>query len=149
LSKLELNYNSSTSLNQEKIFAVINDRQSRSCNVIILNIPETQSNADDKLGISNIFRQIDVTIDPNNVLRLGKSSNKNRPTRTTLPTQYDVFEIFKNKRKFKNVDDFKNITISTLIQRNHFKSVIDDLNARKNVVKMICLLNILIIYLFF
>jgi hypothetical protein len=66
---------------------------------------------------------------------LGKSSNKNRLTRATLLTQYDFFEILKKKRKLKNVDDFKNITISTdriLIQRNHFKSVIDDLNTRKN-----------------
>jgi hypothetical protein len=135
LSKLELNYNSSASLNQENIFAEINDRQSRSCNVILFNLPETESNADDKLCISNIFRQIDVTVVPINVLRLGKSSNKNRPTRVTLPCQYDVFEILKNKRKLKNINDFKNITISTdrtLIQRNHFKSVIDELNARKN-----------------
>lgn len=90
---------------------------------------------DDKLFISNIFRRIDVSVDPINVLRSGKASNKNRPTRATLPTQYDVFEILKNKRKLKNVDEFKNITISTdrtLIQRNHYKSVIDELNARKN-----------------
>jgi len=135
MSNLELNYNSSTSLNQEKMFAEVNDRQSRSCNVILFNLPETQSNADDKLSICNIFRRIDVTVDPINVLRLGKSSNKNRPTRATLPTPHDVFEILKNKRKLKNMDDFKNITISTdrtLLQRNHFKSVIDELNARKN-----------------
>jgi len=76
LSKLELNHTSSTTLNQEKIFAEINDRQ---CNIIIFNLPETQANADDKLSISNIFRQIDVTINPINVLRLGKLSNKIRP----------------------------------------------------------------------
>jgi len=97
-SKLELNYNSSNSINQENIFAEIKDRQSRSCNIILFNLPETQSNADDKMCISNIFRRIDVIVDPINVLRLCKSSNKNRPTRATLPTQYDVFEILKNKR---------------------------------------------------
>lgn len=135
LSKLELNQSNISTLNNEKIFAEINDRQSRSCNVILFNLPETQSNADDKLSISNIFRQIDIIVDPINVLRLGKLSNKNRPIRATLPTQYDVFEILKNKRKLKNLDAFKNITVSTdrtLLQRNHLKTVIEELNARKN-----------------
>jgi len=76
---LELNHTSSTTLKQEKIFAEINDRQSRSCNVInIFNVTETQSTADDELSTSNIFRQIYVVVDPISVLRLGKLSNKNR-----------------------------------------------------------------------
>ncbi|KAF0746706.1 Reverse transcriptase domain-containing protein, partial [Aphis craccivora] len=40
-----------------------------------------------------------------------------------------------NKRKLKNLDAFKNITVSsdrTMLQRNHLKTVIDELNARKN-----------------
>lgn len=135
LSKFELNHTSSTSLNQEKILAEIVDRQSRNCNIILFNLPETQSNADDKLSVSNIFRNIDVIIDPINVLRLGKLPNKNRPIRATLPTPQDVFVILKNKRKLKNLDAFKNITVSsdrTMLQRNHLKTVIDELNARKN-----------------
>lgn len=51
LSKWELNHTSSTTLNQEKILAEINDRQSRNCNVILFNLPETQSNADNKLSV--------------------------------------------------------------------------------------------------
>lgn len=42
LSKSELNYNSSNSINQENVFAEINYRQSRSCNIILFNLPETQ-----------------------------------------------------------------------------------------------------------
>jgi hypothetical protein len=136
LSKLEFNHNSSTSLNQEKIFAEIIYSHSRNCNVILFNLPETQSNADDKLSVSNIFCNIDVIKDPITILRLGKSLNKNRPIRATLPTPHDVFEILKNKRKLKNLDAFKNITVSTgrtMLQRNHLKTVIDELNARKNV----------------
>jgi len=79
---LELNHTSSTTLKQEKIFAEINDRQSRSCNVInIFNVTETQSTADlvDNQSISNLFRKIDVNIDPILVVHLGKLSNKHRP----------------------------------------------------------------------
>lgn len=65
---------------------------------ILFNLPETQYNTDNKLSVSNIFRNTDVIIDPINVLRLGKLSNKNRPIRATLPTPHDVFEILKNKR---------------------------------------------------
>lgn len=69
-----------------------------------------------------------------NIIRLGKTTNKCRPIRATLPNQHDVYDVLKNKRKLSNLVDFKLISISTdrtILQRKHLKSVIDELNARK------------------
>jgi len=126
VSKLELSSNNSTSLNQEHIFAEISDRQSRSRNIILFNIPETpnQTNSDDKNYVSNIFKKIDLSIEPINIIRLGKITNKCRPIRATLPNQHDVYDVLKNKRKLINSVDFKIISISTdttMLQRKHLK----------------------------
>jgi hypothetical protein len=136
VSQLEAGSISSTSWSYEQTFAEISDRQSRSRNIILFNIPEspTQLNIDDKNQISNIFRQIGVLIDPINVVRLGKVSNKCRPIRATLPNQHDVFDVLKNKRKLSELANFKQISLSsdrTLLQRKHLKNLMDELNARK------------------
>lgn len=136
VSQLEVSSSNSTSLNQEHIFAEISDRQSRSRNIILFNIPETpnQPNSDDKNYVLNIFKKINLCIEPINIIRLGKTTNKCRPIRATLPNQHDVYDVLKNKRKLSNSVDFKLISISTdrtILQRKHLKSVIDELNARK------------------
>lgn len=54
LSQLELSHSNSITPSEEKIFFEITDRQSRSCNIILFNIPETpttHSNIDDKQSI--------------------------------------------------------------------------------------------------
>jgi len=64
------------------MFAEINDRQARICNIILFNLPESPnalSNLVDNQSISNLFRKIDVNIDPILVVHLGKLSNKHRP----------------------------------------------------------------------
>jgi len=136
VTQLEVGSRNSTPLNQEHIFAEISDRQSRSRNIILFNIPETpvQPNSDDKTFISNILKKMDLSIEPINIIRLGKTSNKCRPIRATLPNLHDVYDVLKNKRKLINSVDFKLVSISTdrtLLQRNHLKSVIDELNTRK------------------
>lgn len=115
VTQLEVGSRNSTSLNQEHIFAEISDRQSRSRNIILFNIPETpvQPNSDDKTLISNIFKKIDLSIEPINIIRLGKTSNKCRPIRATLPNLHDVYDVLKNKRKLLNSVDFKLVSIST------------------------------------
>jgi len=85
VSQLEVSSCNSTSLNQEHIFAEISDRQSRSRNIILFNIPETpnQPNFHDKNYVSNIFKKIDLCIEPINIIRLGKTTNKCGPIRAT------------------------------------------------------------------
>lgn len=94
VSQLEAGCLNSSSLNLEQTLAEISDRHSRSHNIILFNIPE--SNLDDKNTISSIFQQIGVLIEPINCLRLGILSNNCRPLRATLPNQHDVFNVLKN-----------------------------------------------------
>lgn len=98
VTQLEVGSRNSTSLNQEHIFAEISDRLSRSRNIILFNITETpvQPNSDDKTFISNIFKKIDLSIEPINIIRLGKTSNKFRPIQATLPNLHDVYDVLKN-----------------------------------------------------
>lgn len=60
--------------------------------MMYFSLPKTQSNSDDQLSIFNIYCQMDVIVDPINVLRLSKVSIKTRPIRVILPIQYDVLK---------------------------------------------------------
>jgi len=86
-------------------------------------------------SILEVFRHIDTEVIPVNLLRLDKVSNQCRPIRITLPNQHDVFNLLKNKSKLRQSENFKNVSISTdrtLLQRQHLKSILNELNSRKS-----------------
>lgn len=131
---------STTPLNltaQENVYTTeFLDRQSRSRNIILLNVPEVSASLpgllDDNSFVKDVFNTISVSIIPVSVHRLGKISNKPRLLRVSLPASTDVFEI---KRKLTAVDKFSTIRITsdlTLSQRKYLSSIVSQLKSRKD-----------------
>lgn len=125
-------------ITSEEMYSEIIDRQARSRNIICFNVPESLSHSatNETQSILEIFQQMGTQeIIPANILRLGKVSNQCHPIRITLQNQHDVFTVLKNKNKLRHCDKFKLIKFSTdrtLLQRNYFKSILDELNNRKS-----------------
>lgn len=63
--------------------------------------------------VVDLFKTIDIQINPISVHRLGKLSNKPRSIRVILPTPADVFEVLKVKRKLFCIEKFKAIRIAS------------------------------------
>jgi len=131
---LEARYSTPPSVNHEEILSEIIDRQARSRNFILFNVHENTTDSLNEIQVvSKLFCQIGVTSVPLNVLRLGKISNKARPS-VTLPNQHDIFNVLKHKFKLCQSENLKHISISTdrsLGQRKYFKVMLDELNSRK------------------
>lgn len=120
---------------QEKVYSELLDRQSRSRNIILFNVPESTNSPNqtqDSCIVNDVFNTIGIHANPVSIHRLGKVSSKPRPLRIILPNQTDVFEILKVKRKLLGVNNLNTIRISsdqTLQKRKYFSSIIAELKS--------------------
>lgn len=137
LSSFEQPQSNNHSVIQESLFSEFMDRQSRARNIILFNVPDHSTSADqqnDSSLVNDIFNVINVPTKPLSVHRLGKLSNKPRPIRV-MPSPSDVFQILKVKRQLFNVDKFKTVRVSsdqTLQQRKLYSSVATEMKMRKD-----------------
>ncbi|KAG5894689.1 hypothetical protein JTB14_034737 [Gonioctena quinquepunctata] len=118
--------------------AEIQDRSTRSSNILFHNIEESSSRnfkeriEQDTLKCKQIFDALDINVGPFKVWRLGQASNRSRPLKVTLSNNSNALFCIKNKRKLS--ENFPNIRIAadlTLSQRNYMKSIYEQLNERK------------------
>lgn len=139
LSSVEQSQSNTHSINQEGFFSEFMDRQSRSRNIILFNLPDLSTSSDVHINdvslIDEMFNIIGISTKPLSVHRLGKPSSKPRPIRIVMPSPPDVFQILKVKRQLLNVDKFKTVRVSsdqTLQQRKLYSSVASELKIRKD-----------------
>jgi len=84
------------SINQENFFSEFMDRQSRTRNIILFNLPDLSTindvhNNDGSL-IDKMFNIIGISTKPLSVHRLGRPSTKPRPIRIVMPSPSYVFK---------------------------------------------------------
>lgn len=121
----------------EDILYELNERQRRSKNIIITNVPEPEASksdmrqAADKNYIIDLMKKIIPDCpDPTTTIRLGKSiPNKSRPLKVCFLNDEPVKEILKNKHKY-NLDTIKIFSDQTPQQRTNLKKVKEELKNR-------------------
>ncbi|KAL3287386.1 hypothetical protein HHI36_001859 [Cryptolaemus montrouzieri] len=112
----------------------------RGRNIMLFNLKESNRNelqeriADDVSKISEILSPANVSREQIvKVLRLGKKSNKNRPTKVVLDSQDIALKVLKNKTAVSGATNEK-ISIfedRTVLQRTYLNNVRDQLQQRK------------------
>lgn len=121
----------------EDSFSDFIDRQARSKNIILFNVPECQTDANNSdISTTNlIFQSLNIDIKPVTIHRLGKSNGQTRPLKVTLNTTSDVFKILGSSRKLKSNQTYKDVRISsdkTPKQREHFQNLRKELDERRS-----------------
>lgn len=110
---------SAGNITEEKTISELIDWQSRSRIIILFNVP-TRVLCHAPAHIYNctssylteLFKVIDLPIQPIFVCRLGNVSNKPRPLRIVQPIHSAVLDILKVKRNLHNAINFRSISIS-------------------------------------
>lgn len=139
------NGNNVSHYSEEFIINEIGDRNMRASNLIIYNVPESNSDntadriAHDSNVVSNIIDSIiigDKNIKPVKLLRLGiRVQDKTRSIKAIFSSSIDVFEKLKSKKKLLSLNPPSNISISsdrTLYQRNYMKKLREELESRRS-----------------
>lgn len=123
LAKNNVSVNFSTS-QFEDIITEVNERNIRKRNIIIFNLDEPSSNLNkeqrSQYEKSNITKLLSAVSTENTLTylgyhRLGKYALNNtrpRPLKVTLENENDVLKIIKNTNNIKQINDFKNVSIS-------------------------------------
>ena len=108
----------------------INDRNWRQNNILIFNMPESQSNevAEDLRKIRDKFNIIKPNITIKKTIRLGKKSEKPRPLKVVLDSPSDATLILKNRKKFEPENKIK--PDWTPIQQQYVRNVYQELQTR-------------------
>ncbi|CAH0553575.1 unnamed protein product [Brassicogethes aeneus] len=118
--------------NFEDIITEIAERKKRENNLIIFNLPESETTDECKIKeiLSNITNE-DIMIKITR--RLGKeNSNSVRPLKIELIKKEDVYTVLKNKHKLKTQELKIQITTDkTPLQRQHFKSLLEKIEQHK------------------
>lgn len=111
----------------EQLIQELNERQSRSSNVIMLNIAESgksDRNAridDDTMKVKEIIELTETAVNNVKVYRLGKYvEGKTRPLKVVLPDQSCALSILKNRSKVTNISIFGD---KTKMQQDFYKNV--------------------------
>lgn len=91
----------------------IMEREKRSANIILFNVPESNSN--DNLQVKKIINSIDNSVtEPKNMFRLGKQQGtKPRPIKLLFSNKKEVYLLLKNSSKLKSIQEFKNVFIKS------------------------------------
>ncbi|CAI6359617.1 unnamed protein product [Macrosiphum euphorbiae] len=141
------NGNNISYYSEEFIINEIGDRNMRASNLILYNVPESNSdntadrkNTADSNVVSNLIDSIiigDKNIKPVKLLRLGiRVHDKTRPIKAIFSSSKSlVFEILKSKKKLLSLNPPSNIGISldrTLYQRNYMKKLREELESRRS-----------------
>lgn len=133
LEALELNRSTS----DEESFSDFMDRQARSKNVILFNVPEASndSNTSDVLTVERILNKLALDTKPITVQRLGKPGEKTRPLKISLTSAPDVFKILSSSKKLKSDQIFNEVKITsdkTPKQRLFLQNLRNELNTRRS-----------------
>jgi hypothetical protein len=135
-------HKSSESQGDDFIINEINERNTRSHNLIFYNISECDTNRSDNridydiTQVNNVIKSISINFDiiPIKTIRIGRTqTDKPRPIKVTFSTTADVYNILKNKRKLSQLAPPSSVNISsdrTQYQREHMKKLRDELAAR-------------------
>lgn len=87
------------------------ERESRSKNIIIFNVPDGTTN--DKTFVDDLLIKLKLQLCPSSVIRIGNLNNKSRPIRVEFESKEAVISILKTKRLLFTHPEWKNIWIST------------------------------------
>ncbi|KAL4085243.1 hypothetical protein QTP88_027102 [Uroleucon formosanum] len=133
LEAIELN----RSTPDEDSFSDFVDRQARSKNVILFNVPDApdDSNNSDSSTVDLIFTKLALDIKPITIQRLGKFDGKIRPLKISLASVSDVFKTLGSSRKLKSDQIFNTVRITsdkTPKQRLYFQNLRKELDKRRS-----------------
>ncbi|KAL4107986.1 hypothetical protein QTP88_018251 [Uroleucon formosanum] len=133
LEAIELN----RSTPDEDSFSDFVDRQARSKNVILFNVPDApdDSNNSDSSTVDLIFTKLALDIKPITIQRLGKFDGKIRPLKISLASASDVFKTLGSSRKLKSDQIFNAVRITsdkTPKQRLYFQNLRKELDKRRS-----------------
>jgi hypothetical protein len=120
---------------QVDLFNEIFDRDSRKCNIIVFNAPESKNSSEDLNLVNSVFSSLNLSAKAINTSRLGNSSNKPRPLRVNLPDTNCVDQILKSKSGLRNLPSFKHLNIDidkTKFQQQQYKEVLNEFLEKKN-----------------
>ncbi|KAF5284682.1 hypothetical protein FQR65_LT13458 [Abscondita terminalis] len=124
--------------NTENIIEEFEERQSRKLNLLLFNLPESNSNStqsridEDFTGIKNILDAREITSEPLKVVRIGnKVAGKTRPVKITFSKESEVFNILKsNRNDLNNKNHFR--ADRTKYQIDYFKKIKREFDDRKS-----------------
>jgi hypothetical protein len=128
----------SPSVNEESIINELQDRQNRSKNVIVYNVPESRSSVinqrivHDNDQIANVINDLGVSVNVCKVIRLGKSTDKSkpRPIKLICKDSAEALDMLRNKKKCKS--DIKIRNDLTKMQRDYMTKILKELSDRKS-----------------
>lgn len=89
----------------------IKERESKSKNVILFNVPDTINN--EKTLVEDLFVKLKLQYRPSTVIRIGNQTNKSRPLRIELESAEAVSSVLKTKRLLRSFPEWKNIWITS------------------------------------
>lgn len=124
--------------NQTNLISEIQDRNFRSKNLIVHNIPECTSEVIrervdfDKTQVIHLLEKLEMESNVDfKVSRIGKKSNQTRPIRLMLPSANIAVDCLKRKKKLENTK-IKISADMTYMQRQEIKKLYDELNTRRD-----------------
>lgn len=142
--KIQKNTNNTSNNSEEFIINEISERNLRASNLILYNVPESNSdNTTDRIAQdSNLVCDVISSINSGNniikplkVIRLGiRDLNNTRPIKAIFASPAEAFDILKSKKKLLSLLPPSIIRISsdrTLHQRNYMKKLRGELETRK------------------
>jgi len=138
VQNLEQNASSIPNTTQFDIINEIADRQSRSNNIILFNLPEPTNGPQTKPDIEQlklIFNEMELNIEPIKCFRLGNPSTRTRPLKITFNDAKNVFDILRAQSKVRSSNEFKEIRFSsdrTIKQRELMSKLRLELETRRN-----------------
>lgn len=118
---------------EEQIIEEMEDRKSRSNNLMLFNLEEPNNDATTDTDLANdiLGKIIPCGSLPIRTMRLGKRlQGRSRPLRVSLPSSQDVMTILRNKMKYSG--PVRITQDQTLKQRNYFKDIQAKLKALKD-----------------
>jgi hypothetical protein len=122
------NLESTNTLTDNNIITEISDRQLRSYNRIIFNVPESDDNtsANNSSLIKSVFDSLAIEITLIAINRLGRKSTMSHTLKITLRDASDAFVILRNKYKLRSSLNYSFIRISPdhiQMQRDQLRNV--------------------------
>ncbi|XP_060857669.1 methyl farnesoate epoxidase-like [Metopolophium dirhodum] len=127
----------------ENLLSEVMERQSRSCNLIIFNLPESKEDSQTKITdydqLVTIFNTMETNPTKFTCHRLGKpnsnTENKSRPLKVVLSNTIEVFTLLRSQAKLRNSPNWSNIRLAsdrTTMQRDHMRNLREQLQKRRD-----------------
>lgn len=124
--------------NDTKIFSELQDRNNRSKNILMYNVPESSHNdthlriESDKAQVQDVLTKLNVSTDDFKVIRLGKrklESNKPRPLKVIFTNTNTARQCLYSKKKLNDSNISVNADL-THLQREKIKKLREEYNDR-------------------